>query len=363
MASALFVGVMSGTSLDGIDASLVAFDQGMHCLATHFAPYDEDLRREALGLQDTGHNELHRAATLANRLSRAYADAVTTLLAGAGVPASAVSAIGCHGQTVRHAPDQGYSIQLNNPALLAELTGISVVADFRSRDIAASGQGAPLVPAFHDGQFRMPDRHRIILNIGGIANLTDLAPRRPTGGFDCGPGNMLMDAWARRHLGAPYDADGRFAAVGRVLPDLLHRLLAHPFLATQPPKSCGREQFGLAWLLEQLSGCEAPADVQATLAEFTVVAAVDAIRHWCGEPAELYVCGGGASNPVVMAGLQRHLPRVHVGTTGEVGLAPDWVEAVAFAWLAWRNLSRLPGNLPAVTGALGPRILGAVHPA
>jgi anhydro-N-acetylmuramic acid kinase len=360
----LYVGIMSGTSLDGIDTALVDFgEKSLQCLASHYTPYGDELRDAALALQESGTDELRRAADLANRLGRGYAAAVTALLADAGVPAAAVRAIGCHGQTVRHAPDQGYSIQLNNPAMLAELTGITVVADFRSRDLAAGGQGAPLVPAFHDLQFRRPDRHRIILNIGGIANLTDLAPGRPTSGFDCGPGNMLMDAWAYRHLGIPYDQDGRLALAGSVIPQLLARLMEHPYLAAPPPKSCGREQFNLPWLLAQLAGGETPADVQATLVEFTAAASANAIRHWCGQPLELYVCGGGASNPALMTALHRRLAGCHVGTTVELGLAPDWVEAVAFAWLARCALDRQPGNLPSVTGARGPRILGAIHPA
>jgi anhydro-N-acetylmuramic acid kinase len=264
---------------------------------------------------------------------------------------------------VRHAPHQGYTIQLDNPALLVELTGITVVADFRSRDIAAGGQGAPLVPAFHDALFRSPDAHRVILNLGGIANLTNLAPESATTGFDCGPGNILMDAWAQRHLGQRYDHDGAWAATGKVLPELIDRLLAHPFLALTPPKSCGREEFNLAWLTTILSGSERPEDVQATLAAFTVKTVADAVRRHCETPDELYVCGGGAYNGALMRQLAEALPRSRTTTTDFLGLPANHVEATAFAWLAWRTLQGEPGNLPAVTGARGPRILGAIYPA
>jgi anhydro-N-acetylmuramic acid kinase len=360
-----YVGLMSGTSLDGVDAVLAAFDgQRIECLASHYLPFDDAIRGEALALHDRGDDELHRAAVLGNRLAHVYADAVNALLKkvsrGDTPP---VRAIGCHGQTVRHAPQQGYTVQLNNPALLAELTGLTVVADFRSRDIAAGGQGAPLVPAFHDAMFRAPDAHRVILNLGGIANLTNLAPGSDTTGFDCGPGNMLMDVWTHKHLGQTYDRDGAWAMTGKQLPELLARLMGHPFLAMTPPKSCGREEFSLAWLQSQLTGNERPQDVQVTLAEFTARTVADAVRDHCGSPDELYVCGGGAHNTLLMRLLADHTIARRTTTTDFLGLPPDHVEAMAFAWLAWRTLHHEPGNLPAVTGARGPRILGAIYPA
>lgn len=366
MAAEFYVGLMSGTSLDGVDAVLASFD-GQHivCLASHHLPFDQTIRSEALALHERGHDELHRAALLGNQLTRSFADAVAGLLrkvSRGGTP-PAIRAIGCHGQTVRHAPQHGYTIQLNNPALLAELTGLTVVADFRSRDVAAGGQGAPLVPAFHDALFRVPDAHRVILNVGGIANLTNLAPGSTTTGFDCGPGNMLLDAWIQQRRGQPYDQDGAWAASGKLLPDLLARLMAHPFLALPPPKSCGREEFSLAWLQAQLTGYEGPEDVQATLAEFTARTVVDTIRGHCGRPDELYVCGGGAQNALLMRLLAQHAVATRVATTDSLGLPPDRVEATAFAWLAWRTLHGEAGNLPAVTGARGPRILGAIYPA
>ncbi|HUW37604.1 MAG TPA: anhydro-N-acetylmuramic acid kinase [Rhodocyclaceae bacterium] len=360
----LIVGLMSGTSLDGVDAVLVEFSGAAPVVvATAYLPYPDELRQRTLSLHEEQMGELHLASVLANDLARIYARAVAAVLAQGTVSASAIRAIGCHGQTIRHQPGQGYSIQVNNPALLAELSGISVVADFRSRDIAAGGQGAPLVPAFHDALFRHEARHRVILNIGGIANLTNLAPGQPTHGFDCGPGNLLLDAWIQRHLDRPFDEGGHWAETGRLLPTLLERMLAHDFFGLVPPKSCGREQFDLVWLQTCLAGDEDPADVQATLATLTATAAQRAIGQRCGEADELYVCGGGARNTVFLRELERLLPETRIGTTEELGLPADWVEAVAFAWLAQRTLERLPGNLPQVTGARGPRVLGAVYPA
>jgi anhydro-N-acetylmuramic acid kinase len=364
VAEELYVGLMSGTSLDGIDAVLAGFDSGRPvCHATHFAPFDQELRDEALALHFSGADELHRAAHLANRLARAYAQATADLLAAAAAQPASVRAVGCHGQTVRHAPENGYSAQINNPALLAELSGIAVVADFRSRDIAAGGQGAPLVPAFHDQVFRDDRAHRVILNIGGIANLTDLAPGKPTRGFDCGPGNMLIDAWAQSHLGRPYDADGAWARCGQTLPDLLARLSAHKFLKLPPPKSCGREQFNTGWLDSLLTGGERPEDVQATLTAFTAGTAAEAIDAHCAGAQEVFVCGGGAHNGTLMSALDQRLPSCRVDTTAVLGLPPDWVEAMAFAWLAMRCVHDQPGSLAEVTGAHGARILGAIYPA
>jgi anhydro-N-acetylmuramic acid kinase len=362
-AAPLVIGLMSGTSLDGVDAVLVDFSQSRpQTLATFWQPYPDAIRLQALRLQSAQGDEIHSAALLANELARCYSDAVEQLLAGATVNAAQVAAIGCHGQTVRHQPTTGYSVQLNNPALLAELTGIAVVADFRSRDIAAGGQGAPLVPAFHASIFGDAERHRVILNIGGIANLTDLKPGRPVRGFDCGPGNLLMDAWIEHHKQLRYDAAGAWASQGQILPNLLQRLLADSFFGASPPKSCGRDEFNLPWLERQLAGGERPEDVQATLLELTAVSASEAIARWCGNPGELFVCGGGAHNQALMARLQYLATNCRVASTDSLGQPADWVEAVAFAWLAWRTLRGETGNLPEVTGARGPRILGAIYP-
>lgn len=359
----LVAGLMSGTSLDGVDAVLVDFSEiPPRTLATFWLPYPTEIRRQALQLQAAGHDEMRRAALLANELAGCYAEAVRELLASAGVDAAQVAAVGCHGQTIRHQPAAGYTIQLNNPALLAELTGIAVVADFRSRDIAAGGQGAPLVPAFHAAMLSDPRQHRVILNLGGIANLTDLNPAQPVRGFDCGPGNLLMDAWIERRQGRRYDEGGHWASQGWVLPDLLKHLLADPYFAASPPKSCGRDEFNSDWLDTRLAGSERAEDVQATLLELTVVSVATAIGRWCGRPKEVFVCGGGARNQAMMARLQKHLPDCRVASTDFLGQPADWVEAAAFAWLAWRALNGETGNLADVTGARGPRILGAIYP-
>ena len=364
MPAEFYVGLMSGTSLDGVDAVIVDLaGQFPNCIATHFIPFDPALRNDVLAIQEVGMNELHRGATLGNRLADLYAEAAHAVLTSAGIPAEQVQAIGCHGQTVRHVPVSRYTLQLGNPARLAEQTGITVIADFRSRDIAAGGQGAPLVPAFHDAVFRSDALHRIILNIGGIANITSLAPMHPTHGFDTGPGNMLLDAWATKHLGKPWDESGKWADTGKPIPKLLDQLRAHPYFTGPPPKSCGREEFGIAFLEHHIEADWRPADVQATLIALTASSVADAMRRWCAAPDELFVCGGGAHNKSLMKALQEALPACAVDITDALGLPGDWVEAIAFAWLAQRTLHRLPGNLPEVTGARGQRVLGAIYPA
>jgi anhydro-N-acetylmuramic acid kinase len=362
-AADLYVGLMSGTSLDGIDAVLADFSAHTpRLIATYYLPYPRELSERLLALQDKGSDELHHAALLGIELARLYHQAVESVLEKADVMKKSVQAVGCHGQTVRHNPKDGYTLQLGNPALLAEMCGINVVADFRSRDIAAGGQGAPLVPAFHDAVFRSPETHRIILNVGGIANITDLNPRSITTGFDTGPGNMLLDAWIRRHTGQAFDEGGHWASSGKVIPRLFDMLLAHPFFNLAPPRSCGREQFNLDWLESTLLGNESAVDVQATLLELTAKSIASAIEHWHAIPDELVVCGGGARNATLLQRLSAHLPQTQVLTSDTVGIGADWVEAVAFAWLARQTRLGLPGNLPAVTGARGARILGAIYP-
>ena len=354
---------MSGTSLDGVDAALADFSGGApRTLATHFAPFATDLRAELLALQSPTANELERAALAANGLTRAYADAVAAVLALAGVAPGAVAALGAHGQTIRHRPELGFTLQLNNPALLAELTGIAVVADFRARDIAAGGQGAPLVPAFHRAVFGASGQTRVIVNIGGIANITRLDAGGGVLGFDTGPGNVLMDLWITQHQCKTHDAGGAWAATGRVLPDLLARMLAEPYFALPAPKSTGRDLFNPDWLAAQTAGL-APADVQATLCELTSASIVAAIRSSVGDQAvEVFVCGGGVHNTILQARLAALAPGWRWQGTDALGVAPDWVEALAFAWLARQTLSAAPGNLASVTGAAGPRVLGAVYP-
>lgn len=349
---------MSGTSLDGVDAVRVAFNTE-HCAVerTFFLPYPPTLKQALLALHFPQHDELEQSQLIANQLAALYAQAANELLDN-----TSVCAIGCHGQTIRHRPELGFTLQLNNPALLAELTGITVVADFRSRDIAAGGQGAPLVPAFHQGVFAHAHIHRTILNIGGISNLTDLPCDGVVSGFDCGLGNLLMDAWCERHTGKAYDADGAWAASGTVIISLLELLLAHPFFELTPPKSTGRDMFNMAWLEAKLRPEYAPQDVQATLLEFAARGAADAIRQYCLGAQELYLCGGGAHNGALKTRLQQLL-NMKIALTDELGIGADWVEAAAFAWLAKQTLEGKPGNLPAVTGAKGYRVLGAIYPA
>ncbi len=356
---------MSGTSLDGVDVILANFNSTNNqpnLLATHYLPYPTSLRERLLALHTPQPNELHLANQLAIELSDIYAQSVNTMLATSGVLKNQIRAIGCHGQTVRHCPEAGYTIQLANGARLAEQTGICSIVDFRSRDIAAGGQGAPLVPAFHAETLRSSDEHRVIVNIGGIANLTNLPISGAISGFDCGPGNLLMDAWTLRHLGQPVDKEGNWAASGKYLPALLEQLQSSSFFAAHPPKSAGREQFNLHWLEQHLNGNEAPQDVQATLLELTARGISDAAKRWCAGYAAFYVCGGGVHNTALMRRLQQMADKP-VLSTATLGLDPDWLEAIAFAWLAHRCLNNLPGNLPAVTGARGLRVLGAIYPA
>ncbi|HLU76303.1 MAG TPA: anhydro-N-acetylmuramic acid kinase [Burkholderiales bacterium] len=361
--SALYIGLMSGTSLDGVDAALVDFAGDRPSVrGTRFLPYPDSIRAEALALNSPGDDEIHRSALLSRELSRLYAEAVELLLGECGVMPRAVAAIGCHGQTVRHRADLGYTVQLVDPALLVERTGIPVVANFRARDLAAEGQGAPLVPAFHAGAFRHADRDRVILNVGGIANITALPASGTIIGFDTGPGNVLLDMWCARQRGCAFDADGEWAASGRVVEALLDDMLADPYFALPPPKSTGRDLYNEAWLMRRDLARYAAEDVQATLLELTARSVADAIERYCPGADELYVCGGGASNRQLLRRLQALLGGVSVSTTADLGLHPDWVEAVAFAWLARRTLLQQPGNLPEVTGAQGPRVLGAVYP-
>jgi len=366
----LYIGLMSGTSLDGVDAILADFS-GCNAstsalpnvIATYFTPYSNALRGKLLALNQPSHNELEQAALLGNELAQLYHQSVADLLEKAQIAASAVAAIGCHGQTIRHQPQAGYTLQLGNPALLAELSGIRVIADFRSRDIAAGGQGAPLVPAFHDAVFRDPTLHRVILNIGGISNITDLQPESPTRGFDCGPGNILLDAWIQKQLAQNYDKEGAWATTGHVIPALFNKLKSHQFFEKVPPKSCGREEFNLLWLEAHLTGNEDTADVQATLLELTASSINNAIGRWCVQPTELLVCGGGAKNNALLVRLKALMPTIRTQPTDAIGIGTDWVEALAFAWLARQTLLGLPGNLPEVTGASGHRVLGAIYPA
>ena len=366
----LFIGLMSGTSLDGVDGVLADFSGSQPRVLAHLAmPFAPALKQELLALNTPSDNELHRAALAANGLVRVYAQTVQALLADTQTAAGDICAIGAHGQTVRHQPGAfdgtGYTLQLNNPALLAELTGIDVVADFRSRDVAAGGQGAPLVPVFHQGIFGQANRTVGVLNIGGIANLSVLHANGDVLGFDCGPGNALLDHWCQAHTGAAFDNNGAWGASGNVIEPLLQAMLAEPFLHQAPPKSTGRDLFHPTWLAHQLSSFAHAnaADVQTTLTEFTARTCVNDVLRHAADAAELIVCGGGALNGLLMQRLQAGLPNVHVLSSAERGMPPLQVEAAAFAWLARQTLLSLPGNLPKVTGAQGARILGGLFKA
>ena len=362
------IGLMSGTSVDGIDAVLVdAAANPPRLLARHRHPLPAVLRTQLLAFNQPGADDLdlHRMALLDNQLARHYAEAVAVLLQDSGLSASAIRAIGSHGQTLRHAPqtEDPYTVQITNPSLLAELTGITVVADFRRRDMAAGGQGAPLAPAFHAAFLSDAQRPRAVVNIGGIANLTCLIPGQAVLGFDTGPGNGLLDAWAEQHLATPMDRDGIWASGGRCIPELLHSLLNDAYFAHPAPKSTGRDYFNSAWLARHLHPRMVAQDVQATLTMLTVTSIAQALEQYAAASQELLVCGGGVHNPVLMAALQSQLPTLTVASTASQGIDPDYMEAIGFAWLAQQTLAGQPGNLASVTGARGPRILGGIYPA
>jgi anhydro-N-acetylmuramic acid kinase len=368
--SELFIGLMSGTSLDGVDGVLVDFASApLQVLAHQHAPFDTALRSQLLALNQSGPDELHRSALAANALSRLYAQVVQSLLIQGQINVGQVRAIGAHGQTVRHQPGMhdsiGYSLQIQNPSLLAELSGIAVVADWRSRDVAAGGQGAPLVPAFHQAVFGQAGQDLAVLNVGGIANLSVLSAHGDAMGFDCGPGNVLMDLWCQRHTGQAYDDAGRWAASGQVQVDLLARWMQEPFFHRAPPKSTGRDLFHAPWLDKHLAAGPTlpPHDVQATLCALTAESIANSVSKYASQSSCLMVCGGGDYNQCLMGMLQAHLPQLAVVSTDTAGLPPSQVEAAAFAWLARQTCLGLPGNLPKATGAKGARVLGGIYPA
>ncbi|QXB96643.1 MULTISPECIES: anhydro-N-acetylmuramic acid kinase [Aeromonas] len=370
-----YIGLMSGTSMDGIDAVLVQIEgDALRVEAALCHPWPVDTARTLHELCTPGENEIDRMGVADNLVAREFAAATQALLAKAALTPQEIRAIGSHGQTIRHRPQLGFTLQIGNAALLAALTGIDVVADFRTMDMALGGQGAPLVPAFHQALFARPGALRVVLNLGGIANISVLPGQTDGGagsevyGFDTGPANTLLDGWYRRHQphGSSYDAGGQWAASGKPIPALLEQLLAHPYFAAPAPKSTGREMFTLDWLDGELDGCAyAPADVQRTLQSLTchsIARQLPAHRDAPTRP-ELFVCGGGAHNAPLLAELAALLPDWHLTSTAQLGLAPDWVEGAAFAWLAQRFIQRKPGNLPAVTGASRPAVLGALYPA
>ncbi len=365
-----YLGLISGTSADGIDAALVRFDGD----ATHARPelafgrtypWDPALRARLVELgQRTAMLTLDEVGELDVRIGRAFAQAAKAAIEASGVATADIAAIGSHGQTLRHRA-QGeipFTLQLGDPSTIAERCGLRVVADFRRRDVAAGGHGAPLVPAFHAATLHSDAEDRAALNLGGIANFTLLPANGAVRGFDTGPANGLMDAWCLRHSGQAYDMGGGFAAQGRIDEALLARLLDEPWFALPPPKSTGRDQFHLAWMESKLRGDEAPADVQATLLALSVRTIADALRAAQPHTQRVIACGGGVHNPLLMAALAAAMPGSVVESSAMHGLDPDFVEAMAFAWLARETLAGRPGNLPAVTGAAGPRVLGAIYP-
>ena len=365
---------MSGTSLDGIDAVLADIDADgkAHLIQSYSVAFDGHLRSELAELQFATTNDLHREHLAANALATAYAQVCHELLRIQNIEPSAVSAIGAHGQTLRHQPSadhlKSYTHQTLNAALLAELTGMNVIANFRARDMAAGGQGAPLVPAFHQKQFYDPLENRAILNIGGIANLTILPTAGEVSGFDCGPGNLLLDAWVHHHLGKTFDDDGRWASTGTPNSELLARMLQDPYFAKQPPKSTGRDHFNLHWLNNLMAGLSLPPeDVQATLLQLTIDSILHALRSFASNTQTLIVCGGGVRNIALLELLKiqarRHLPNLRITSSAQFEIDPQLVESLAFAWLAWAFMQKRPANVPAVTGAKGSRILGALYPA
>ena len=357
-----YIGIMSGTSMDGSDAVLIKMNgnQWLGAESHAFTPYSGRLKKNLIELQNTGSNELHRSKMLAQELSTIYAQTVSDLLHQTNLQPIDITAIGCHGQTVRHAPEHGYSIQLADLPLLAEHTGIFTIGDFRSRDLAAGGQGAPLVPAFHEALFSSTHENRVVLNIGGISNISVLSGKT-TFGFDTGPGNMLMDAWTMHIWHQPYDKDGNHARSGKILSELLNRLLSHSYFELKPPKSTGRELFSLPWLLNHLNTDIAPNDVLRTLVEYTAITIRDAVLKYAPDTQHIYVCGGGICNLFLMERLQALFQshQISLHSTTELNLNPQWVEAAAFGWLAACWVNKITSSPHHATGANKANILGA----
>lgn len=371
-ADGLYIGLMSGTSVDAIDAALVRFDDRdgrLHaeCLHALAQPWEDGLRQRLLTLgQGVDVTSIDELGELDHEVGAAFAATANRLITEANIDRARINAIGSHGQTLRHRPysKSPFTLQIGDPNLVAEHTGITTIGDIRRRDMAAGGHGAPLLPALHAALLHDAGEDRAVLNLGGIANVT-LLPASGDGvrGWDTGPANALMDIWCERHTGERYDRDGAMAASGQVDPLLLDRLLDDPWFATPPPKSTGREHFHMRWLEARLRGGESPADVQATLAELSTRTVADALNSTLPKVRRVLVCGGGAHNPVLMAKLAQHLPQAMVESIARHGIDPDHVEAIGFAWLARQTMLGLPGNLPSVTGARGPRVLGAIYPA
>ena len=366
--SEIYIGLMAGTSMDAIDAVLVDFSQpSLKIIASNSLPIPEDLKEKLIALCTPGNNEIDRMAQLDNKLGFLFAEAVNKLLSSANLSSKEINAIGSHGQTIRHIPsgDFPYTLQIGNPAVISEQTNITTIADFRRKDMAAGGQGAPLAPAFHNAVFRSNIQDRVALNIGGMANITILPAdkNKPVTGFDTGPGNVLMDLWCMQHQNKPFDKDGQWAASGKVHKNLLKQFLGDPYFKLAPPKSTGREHFNINWLnnFSEITN-ESPEDIQATLCALTIETIAQDIER-SSHKQEIIVCGGGTHNGYLMTQLSERLHRHDVKSSAELGIEPDWVEAIAFAWLARQTRNHLPGNLPTVTGAHHEAVLGAVYSA
>ncbi len=368
---AYYIGLMSGTSVDSIDAVLVDFQQPSQTtlVATHGHAIPGELRRQLLDLNSTPRITLNDLGELDHQLGHLFADATEALIDQAGATREQIVAIGSHGQTIYHAPNgpRPFTMQIGDPNIIAERCGITTIADLRRRDVAAGGQGAPLVPAFHAAVFYSQEKSRVIVNIGGIANISHLPCNGATGlGFDTGPGNGLLDTWIELHRQTNVDINGEWGRSGKLNQTLLEALLDDSYFHRPPPKSSGRDYFNLAWLkqnLIQLGSAVSPQDVQSTLHHLTAASIAQAITHYARDCDEIYVCGGGAHNAFLLECLQHHCPHTPVATTNSLGIDPDWIEASAFAWLAMRTLNHQSGNLPSVTGAHHPVILGAIYPA
>ena len=372
----LYLGIMSGTSLDGVDLALVDFFEKPNLVASGFVPMPEDLRANLAELLKSGETSLQKLGEIDHHLGVLYADCVNDFLVKNQLEASQITAIGCHGQTVWHAPQGNFpfTMQIGDMNLVAARTGITTIADFRRKDMAMGGQGAPLVPAFHEAVFARPNQFTVVLNIGGISNISVLDPKSETIGYDVSVGNALMDSWIEKHLGKRYDKNAEWAKTGEVISELLVEMLSEPFLQLPPPKSTGRELFNLAWLEKQFANLTAkspassvanfkPEDIQYTLAEFTAQSITRELSQWKNEPNKvLLVCGGGARNPLLMERFNVLLPDWHVGTTNDYGVDVDYVEAAAFAWLAFQRMENLPSNMPSVTGASQAVSLGVIFP-
>ena len=362
----LFIGLMSGTSLDGMDAVLVNFgekSQDIKIIGHSYVPYEDKLKMALLGLHSPNTNELEESLVIGNIVSKKAYEAIEALLKKTNVASKDIRAIGFHGQTIRHQPQKGFTLQIGNPALLAELSNINVIADFRSRDVAASGQGAPLVPAFHQEIFSHPTTYRAILNIGGIANVTLLNPKTTVSGFDTGPGNILLDHWSKTHRNQAFDENGAWAKEGKIIETLLHAFFKDAYFEKTAPKSTGRDHFNEAWLNKHLQKSYSRQDIQRTLLELTALSIAKAIDSHDANITEIYLCGGGALNSFLVERLQALMPKIKIQPTDLLGIPTQYVEATAFAWLAKQMLFSKPGNLPEVTGAKGLRILGALYPA